>query len=134
MHLRFTNKEIDLSKDLFTETDGCPTNKGDQKGFKLYFSWKNPYHIHETCNSHTLALIPLHKIKQSEFKCVADADKLMYALWTLFHDSGVKMSIFENTQIVLTFTPSSNLVCCFGFLYHMSQAFFNRSLDLSRLS
>ena len=94
-------KGLDLSKVQFSDLDGCNTNNGDLKGFKLYFLYHNPFHLHHTCNSHTLALIPKHKITDSRYKCIADADSIMVSLHVLLKKSTVRLNVFERCQIVL---------------------------------
>ena len=58
---------LDVAKVQFVDLDGCNTNAGDMQGLKLYFRYHNPHSLHQTCNSHTLALIPKHKITESRF-------------------------------------------------------------------
>ena len=94
-------KGLDLSKVQFSDLDGCNTNNGDLKGFKLYFLYHNLFHLHHTCNSHTLALIPKHKITDSRYKCIADADSIMVSLHVLLKKSTVRLNVFERCQIVL---------------------------------
>ena len=94
-------KGLDLAKVQFVDLDGCNTNAGDMQGLKLYFRYHNPHNLHQTCNSHTLALIPKHKITDSRFRVVADADKLMINLHVLFKNSCVKLNIFEKSQIFI---------------------------------
>ena len=95
------SKGLDLSKVQFIEFDGCNTNDGDWQGFKLYFRYHNPHNIHQICNSHTLALIPKHKITESQFRVVADADRLLISLHVLFKNSSIRTAIFENSQMIL---------------------------------
>ena len=95
------SKGLDLSKVQFIEFDGCNTNDGDWQGFKLYFRYHNPHNIHQICNSHTLALIPKHKITESQFRVVADADRLLISLHVLFKNSSIRTEIFENSQMIL---------------------------------
>ena len=94
-------KGLDLAKVQFSDLDGCNTNSGKFQGFKLYFCYHNPHHLHQVCNSHTLALIPQHKVTESRFRAVRDADKLMISLYVLFKSSSVRLNIFERSQIVL---------------------------------
>ena len=94
-------KNLSLANVQFSDLDGCNTNTGDMQGLKLYFMYHNPHHLHQVCNSHTLALVPKHKVTDSRFKPVADADKLMITLYVLFKKSSVKLNIFERSQIVL---------------------------------
>ena len=84
------SKGLDFAKVQFVDLDGCNTNAGDMQGLKLYFRYHNPHSLHQTCNSHTLALIPKHKITESRFRVVADADKLMISLYVLFKNSSVR--------------------------------------------
>ena len=94
-------KGLDLEKVQFSDLDGCNTNSGDVQGFKRYFLYHNPFHLPHTCNSHTLALIPKHKITESRFRCIADADSIMVSLYSLLKNGTVRTSVFEKCQIVL---------------------------------
>ena len=95
------SKVLDLAKVQFVDLDGCNTDAGDMQGYKLYLQFHNQHNLHQTCNSHTLALIPKHKITDSRFRVVADADKLMVSLHVLFKNSSVKLNIFEKSQIIV---------------------------------
>ena len=100
--LHFCNqKGLDMSKIQFSDLDGCSTNSGDMQGFKLYFIHHNCHHLPHTCNCHTLALIPKHKIVDSRFKIIANADSLMLALYVLFKKSSIRLNIFEKSQLFL---------------------------------
>ena len=94
-------KRLDLSKVQFVDLDGCSTNAGDMQGFKLYFRYHNPHNLHQSCNSHTLALIPKHLITDSKYKAVSHADHLMISLNVLFKNSSVRVDIFEKSQLIL---------------------------------
>ena len=94
--------KVDLRKNAFSEMDGAPVNDGDENGLKTYFEALNPFHIHETCNSHGLALIPKHLITNSwKYSCIQAADRLMVSLYVFFKDSSLRISVLERTQIVL---------------------------------
>ena len=95
------HKGLDLAKVQFSDLDGCNTNSGDVQGFKLYFLYHNPFHLHHTCNSHTLALIPKHKITDSRYRCIADADSIMVSLHVLLKRSTVRLNVFEGCQTML---------------------------------
>ena len=94
-------KKLDMAKVQFSDLDGCNTNMGDMNGFKLYFQYHNPHHLNQKCNLHKLALNFKHKVTDSRFKAVADADKLMINLYVLFKNSSIKTSVFENCQLIL---------------------------------
>ena len=94
-------KGLKLENVAFADLDGCATNAGDMQGFKLYFLYHNPHFLIQICNSHTLALIPKHKITESRFRAISDADQLMISLFVLFKKSSIRMNVFENCQIVL---------------------------------
>ena len=94
-------KKIDMSRIQFSSLDGCATNTGGNQGFNLYFTFHNPHHIHQTCLSHRLALIPKHKIKESQFKVVLNADKTLVSLASYFSQSSIRNNIFEECQTIL---------------------------------
>ena len=96
------SKSIALNKCAFSETDRCSTNEGNKKGLKKHFEALNPFHIHEGCNSHGLALIPKHLITNTEkYSCVKNADRLMVNLGIFFKDSALRMGVLENVQSAL---------------------------------
>ena len=95
------DKGISLTNCSFSELDGCATNQGRWKGFKMYFSFHNGHHVSESCGSHKLALLLLHLVAESDFEPLAEADKLAVNLAVYFKGSTLRTSVFENTQTVL---------------------------------
>ena len=92
--LHLCNKKgLDHEKVQFCDLDGCNTNSGDVQVFKLYFRYHNPFHLPHTCNSHTLALIPKHKITESRFRCISDADSIIATLNSLMKNGTVRTSV-----------------------------------------
>ena len=106
----FNEKNVDLKYAACSDLDGCSTNQGVHAGLKNYFKYHNPFHLHQTCSSHALALIPKRKITESRFKVVASADKTMVTLYKHFKDGAVRTAIFENCQLV-TENKVLKLVC-----------------------
>ena len=125
----FEEKGIDLKNAACSDLDGCSTNQGVHAGFKLYFNYHNPHHLHQSCNCHHLALVIKRKISESRFKVVANADKLMLALYVHFKNGSVRTAIFENTQIVLEHTVLK-LICPSATRWLSHEACFRRILEV----
>lgn len=94
-------KDIDLKNCVFSELDGCPTNQGNRKGLRLYFSFYNPHHKSESCLSHKAALLPQHLVVEGEYSALSKADSLVVAIALYFKSSSLRSAVFENTQLVL---------------------------------
>ena len=106
----FDQKKVDLKHAACSDLDGCPTNQGVYAGFKNYFEYHNPFHLHQSCSSHALALIPKHKITESRFKVVASADKIMVTLYKHCSNGSLRTAIFENCQLMFE-NKALKLVC-----------------------
>ena len=123
----FDEKGVNLKNAACSDLDGCSVNKGVHAGFKLYFKHHNPHHLHQSCNCHHLPLIPKKKITESRFKVVANADKLMLAIYVHFKNGSVRTAIFENSQIVLENTVLK-LICPSATRWLSHEACFRRIL------
>jgi hypothetical protein len=125
----FEENGVDLKNAACSDLDGCSTNQGVHAGFKLYFKYHNPFHLHQSCNSHRLALIPKRKVSESRFKIVSNADKIMIALFMHFKNGSVRTAIFENCQIVLE-NQVLKLICPSSTRWLSHEACFRRILEI----
>ena len=125
----FEEKGVDLKNAACSDLDGCATNQGVHAGFKLYFNYHNPFHLHQSCNCHALALIPKRKVAESRFRVVSNADKIMISLFKHFKESSVRTAIFENCQIVLE-DQTLKLICPSSTRWLSHEACFRRILEI----
>ena len=125
----FEEKGVDLKNAACSDLDGCSTNQGVHAGFKLYFKYHNPFHLHQSCNCHAFALIPKRKVAESRFKIISNADKIMISLFKHLKESSVRTAIFENCQIVLE-DQVLKLICPSSTRWLSHEACFRRILEI----